>query len=109
MKKLLLTLLLTASFTISYAGDGPLAIRLVISEHTTAEDLQSMSDFLEANGYSLDISAVEYNSEGGVKSISGAVDFNKSSGSFECSDLTKVSCIVIKKSLMNRMVIKLKK
>ena len=107
MKKLLLSgflALLFLSPSISLAGEKPLIITLRIDKTTTQEDLDKQVEFLAANGYSLVIDHVEYNADGGVKSISGKVDFNKTSGEFYNDDLGD-NGIVIKKSLLGNITI----
>lgn len=106
MKKLLIPFILVLLFaTPSVANvSGPLAVRLLICNTTTSEDLQQMQKFMEANGYSLQIEKAVYDELGNLQSIKGGVDFGKSAGSFEAYDLN-ITTVVIKKGIFGNMKI----
>lgn len=112
MKKLLTSLLLaTFLFPTSSAfaeDDGFLSVRLVISDCTTADDLNRMQGFMEDNGYRLEIEEAVYDDQGRLTSVRGSVDFKKSSGTFYAPDLSK-AFVLVKKGLLGRMSIELQK
>ena len=110
MKKLLFPLLFALVFSTSAVAtvSGPLAVKLLICNTTTSEDLQQMQKFMEANGYTLQIVEAVYDEQGNLQSVKGAVDFGKSAGSFEAFDLNTTT-VEIKKGIFGNMKIHMKK
>lgn len=102
MKNLLCGLLLFTILSPGLASDIPANyfqhIRLVIDENTTPDDLARMQEFLDDNGYSMEIKEIEYHENGKLKRISGVVDMKKSKGNFEVDDM-RGTVIIIEKTL----------
>ena len=108
MKKLLLSGFLASILCLTVSATGvkkPLIIELEINHLTTQSDLDRQVEFLKANGYNLTFEYVRFNKDGGVEAICGAVDFNKSYGTFETWDIGETS-IVIKKHLLGQTSIR---